>query len=160
MILQFTSSLDLHQVTGRICSDLLQTCCHLHWRSTVGSTGESTGEESQPENVWDFLDVNMNWSIRSLDFEMAQHAFHEICSWIFHGWLQIWTCQGELKRWPKPRMLTEKWCGAPFPLLDDSNVYGKTTSGQLQEFPTLSHSKSSKSTWFNMDLNGIKAWLI
>ena len=30
----------------------------------------------------------------------------------------------------------------------------------FQKFPTLNHSKSSKSTWFNMDLNGIKAWLI
>ena len=49
-----------------------------------------------------------------------------------------------------------KWCGAPFPLLDDSNVYGKITSGQLQEFPTLSHAKSSKSTSFNMDLNIFK----
>ena len=29
VILQFKSSLDLHQVTGRICSDLLQTCCKL-----------------------------------------------------------------------------------------------------------------------------------
>ena len=41
--------------------------------------------------------------------EILLPFFHEICSWIFHGWLQIWTCQGELKRWPKPRMLTEKW---------------------------------------------------